>query len=149
MKIRHIITGSAPSFIAAAIGSAASVDAKDVYEKLDKPSWAPPAKVFGPVWSGLYLLIGYCGTRMKKTGVARKIWVLHCAQLALNAGWTWAFFKGRNKAVSLAVISTLDALLVLELIALWRRDRRAALALMPYAAWVSFATALNTSVEGL
>jgi len=149
MKFRTVIAGAAPSAIAAVVGSIASKDAKEVYENLKKPAWAPPAEVFGPVWSSLYTLIGYSGARMKRVGVSRKLWALHYVQLGLNAGWSWAFFKEKNKTASLLVITALNVSLTLELISLWQRDRKAALALMPYAAWVAFAAALNLSVDEL
>jgi tryptophan-rich sensory protein len=46
------------SFVAAAIGSAASVQAGSFYTQLARPSWAPPPDVFGPVWTTLYALMG-------------------------------------------------------------------------------------------
>jgi|SRR5690625_3503934 len=147
--IRRLATGFTPAIAAGAIGAAASTDAQEVYDDLDKPDWAPPAEVFGPVWSGLYTLIGFSGFRMASRKLPKRVWAMHCLQLGLNASWSWAFFKMRNKKASLAVIGALNAVLTAELIALWRRDRKAALALMPYSAWVAFATALNYSVEGL
>jgi len=147
--IRRLLTGFAPAISAGSIGAIASKDAPAVYGDLDKPEWAPPAEVFGPVWSGLYALIGYSGFRMASLKLPKRVWVLHYLQLGLNASWSWAFFQARNKELSLTVIGALNLVLTAELIALWRRDRKAALALMPYSAWVAFATALNLSVEGL
>lgn len=147
--IRRFLTGFVPAISAGAIGAIASKDAPAVYSDLDKPEWAPPAEVFGPVWSGLYALIGYSGFRMASLKLPKRVWVLHYLQLGLNASWSWAFFQARNKELSLTVIGALNLVLTAELIALWRRDRKAALALMPYSAWVAFATALNLSVEGL
>jgi len=146
---RRLLAGFTPAVAAGAIGAAASANAQDVYDDIDKPDWAPPAEVFGPVWSGLYALMGYSGFRMASRKLPKRIWVLHWLQLGLNASWSWAFFQYRSKPASLAVIGALNAVLTTELIALWRRDRKAALALMPYSAWVAFATALNLSVEGL
>lgn len=147
--LRRVFVGFTPAVAAGAIGAAASTDAQKVYAQLDKPDWAPPAEVFGPVWSTLYAMIGFSGFRMSSRTLPKRVWLLHYLQLGLNAGWSWAFFKARDKNLSLAVIGALNVALSAELIMLWRSDRKAALALMPYSAWVAFATALNTSVEGL
>src|SRR5699024_11506930 len=96
MKFRTVIAGAAPSAIAAVVGSIASKDAKEVYENLKKPAWAPPAEVFGPVWSSLYTLIGYSGARMKRVGVSRKLWALLYVQLGLISGWSWSYYKEIN-----------------------------------------------------
>lgn len=145
--LRRVLSGFTPAIAAGAIGAAASVNAQQVYDRLEKPDWAPPAQVFGPVWSGLYAMIGFSGFRMASRTIPKRVWVLHYLQLGLNASWSWAFFKPRDKNLSLTVIGALNIVLTAELIALWRHDRKAALALMPYSAWVAFATALNASVE--
>jgi tryptophan-rich sensory protein len=72
---------------------------------------------------------------------------LHLTQLALNGAWPAAFFGIRDKRASLVIIASLDFSLGVEVARLRVEDRRAAGLLVPYLAWCSFATALNTAVS--
>jgi tryptophan-rich sensory protein len=125
------------AFAAGAVGAVASVDAASFYAQLIKPSWAPPASVFGPVWSVLYALMGIAAWLVWRSpgrnGVALG---LFGAQLAVNALWSWMFFASVEVVVLLALI-------VATLVAFWRISRLAALLLVPYLGWVSFATVLT------
>lgn len=71
---------------------------------------------------------------------------LTTADLALNAGWCWAFFVKQSPATGLGVILALDVANVALLREAVKHDRTAALALKPYAVWTGFATALNASI---
>lgn len=133
------------SFAAAAIGAVASVSAADFYARLVQPPWAPPASLFGPVWSVLYFLMGIAAWLVWKEhgfrGAAMALW-LFVAQLAANALWSWLFFAWHLGAASVAEIGVLWLLVAATLVAFWRLHRVAALLLVPYLAWVSFAAAL-------
>jgi tryptophan-rich sensory protein len=131
--------------VAAGIGGIGASQAPQVYRDLEKPAWAPPAGVFGPVWTGLYTAIGVGGFRLARRD-ARSALRLHAIQLALNAAWPLTFFSGRNKRASLAVIVALDVVVAAELIAAAREDRVAAGLLSPYLGWCLFATALDAAV---
>src|SRR5688572_33373550 len=83
------------TFIAAAIGGAASLQAGPFYTQLLRPDWAPPPAVFGPVWTVLYLLMGIAACLVWRVGgvqVARSALTLYLAQLPLNALCTCLFF---------------------------------------------------------
>src|SRR5512137_3105450 len=81
------------AFAAGAVGALASVDAASFYAQLSKPSWAPPAWVFGPVWSALYALMGVAAWLVwRSPGPKWAALALFCAQLAANALWSWLFF---------------------------------------------------------
>lgn len=140
------VLGAGGSVAAAAIGGIGARRAPQIYGRLDKPAWAPPANVFGPVWAGLYTAMGVAAFRLARRS-ARAALVLHGAQLALNAAWPVAFFSGRDKRVSLGVIVALDALVAAELAAAARQDSVAAGLLSPYLGWCLFATALNAAVS--
>jgi benzodiazapine receptor len=133
--------------LAAAIGAVGARQAPRVYGRLRKPRWAPPQEAFGPVWTTLYVLLGVAGWRLASRPVPRKVLVLHVVQLALNALWPSAFFAGRRRAASLAVIGALDASLAAEVALVARNDPAAAALLAPYLAWCGFATALNAAVS--
>jgi benzodiazapine receptor len=132
-------------FGAAAIGAIASVNAREFYAGLSRPSWAPPGSVFGPVWSVLYTLMAIAawmvwrrGGWMENGGALR----LFLAQLAFNALWSWLFFAWHLGAVSFAEIVVLWALVAATTAALWRRQPIAGALLVPYLLWVTFASAL-------
>ncbi|MFO0071316.1 MAG: TspO/MBR family protein [Gemmatimonas sp.] len=135
---------------AAAAGAAgASRSSAAFYAILDKPVWAPPAWLFGPVWSLLYLLMAVAAWRVwRASGLAgaRAAMALYLVQLALNALWTWLFFVWRDGPWATAEVLALWGCIVATLIAFRRHDTTAGYLLAPYLAWVSFATALTVSV---
>ncbi len=135
--------------IAGAIGAVASIDAKEFYASLDQPAWAPPARVFGPVWSLLYMCMAWAAWliwRERGFSRARGALGLFLAQLALNALWSWLFFGWHRGALAFADILVLLALIVATVVAFARIRKAAAWLLAPYLAWVSFAAFLNYSV---
>ncbi len=137
------------SFAAAAIGALASVQAADFYRQLAQPSWAPPASVFGPVWSVLYVLMGVAAWLAWRDGGwhrQRGVLVLFVLQLAVNALWSWLFFGWHRGALAFADIVLLWLLIVATVIGFWRVRPLAGALLLPYLGWVSFATALNFAV---
>jgi tryptophan-rich sensory protein len=139
----------AASFIAGGLGAIASADAAIFYGQLSQPSWAPPAWLFGPVWSVLYVLMGVAAWLVwRKHGFigASTALRLFGLQLLANALWTWLFFKWHLGAAAFAEILLLWLLIAATIFAFWRLHRLAALMLMPYLAWVSFATALTLSL---
>ena len=137
------------SFAAAGVGGIASARAGAFYQELSRPGWAPPASVFGPVWSALYLLMGVAAWLVwRERGVrqARTALALFLLQLLANALWTWLFFAWRQGGLALGEILVLWVLIVATIVAFWRIRRLAALLLLPYLGWVSFATCLTYAV---
>jgi tryptophan-rich sensory protein len=134
---------------AGAIGAFASINAQDFYAQLNRPSWAPPAKVFGPVWTVLYLAMAVAAWlvwRERGWARARGALGLFVLQLVFNAVWSWLFFGWHRGALAFADIVLLVALVIATIIAFARVRRAAAWILAPYLLWVSFATALCWSV---
>lgn len=130
------------------IGSFFTVSAIPVwYKTLNKPDFSPPNWVFGPVWTVLYLLMGISlylvwqkGVKNKKPkGALTLFWV----QLALNALWPVVFFGGRSPLGGLVIIGLLLAFILITIARFLPISKTAAMLLMPYLAWVSFATLLN------
>jgi translocator protein len=136
-------------FIAATIGAVASVQAGSFYMSLSRPAWAPPAMVFGPVWTALYASMAVSAWLIWREGgfrQSRTALTLFLVQLALNALWSWLFFAWRLGGAAFVDVLLLWALLVATLIAFWRIRPLAGALLVPYLLWVSFAAGLNYTV---
>lgn len=130
------------------LGSLAAGDGVAVwYPTLTKPPFTPPAWVFAPVWVTIFALVGVAAWLVWRAGVAdRRVRValaLFAGHWVLNVGWSGAFFGLRSPAAGLAVIVALWLVIVALVGAFARVDRRAAVLLVPYLAWVGFATLLN------
>lgn len=135
------------AFVTAAVGAVTSVDAASFYAQLSKPSWAPPAWVFGPVWTVLYGLMGIAAWLVwRSPAPKRAALTLFAAQLAANALWSWLFFAWHRGALAAVEILVLLALIVAMIVAFWRSSRLAAWLLVPYLLWVSFASVLTWTV---
>ncbi len=118
------------------------------YQALEKPAFNPPDWIFAPVWSALYLMIAVAGWRAWRRGggEARRALAVYAVQLALNLSWSFVFFGARLIGPALLVIAALLAAIVANAALFWRVDRWAGALLVPYAAWVSFATLLNAAL---
>ncbi len=116
------------------------------YAGLAKPSFNPPAWLFGPVWTALYILIAVAGWRVwqrDRAGWPMKLW---WAQMALNFLWTPVFFGAHQIGLAFVVILLMVAAILAFIATAWRQDRVAAWLFVPYAAWVAFAAVLNFSI---
>ncbi len=137
------------SFTSALIGAIASAKAGVFYQQLARPQWAPPAWLFGPVWSVLYLLMGIAAwlvwreSGFRRAGLALSLFLF---QLVANALWTWLFFHWHHGALALAEILILWGLILGTAILFWRIRPLAGALLLPYLAWVTFASVLTYSV---
>lgn len=131
---------------AGGLGALASVDAPTFYAQLDRPSWAPPAGLFGPVWSVLYVMMGCAAWLVwrrhgfRGAGLALGLFVV---QLVFNALWSWLFFAWHSGAGALADIAVMWLLIAATIVAFWPLNRVAALLLVPYLLWVGFASVLT------
>jgi translocator protein len=120
------------------------------YESLKKPFFSPPNWIFGPVWVSLYLLMGISlfviWQRRENHLQAKKGLILFFAQLVLNAFWSVAFFGLRSPLLGLIDIVLLWLAILLTIKSLFGISKTAALLLLPYILWVSFAVLLNFSL---
>lgn len=134
---------------AGGIGSIFTRDSlKDWYPTLEKPSFTPPSWVFGPVWTLLYALMGaslYMAGRQRVDdgSVVQVSRALFGIQLVLNVLWSYVFFKRRSPGWAVVEIGFLWAAIVATTLAFSKISRMAALLLLPYLLWTSFAAALN------
>jgi benzodiazapine receptor len=147
------------AYAVAALGSIATISQVDGwYADAEKVPWSPPNAVFGPVWTVLYALMAVAAwlvwRERERTDVRRPL-TLYVIQLVLNALWTPVFFGlypflgVAALWIAAAIIVALDLLVLLTLLAFRRVRRVAAVLLIPYAAWVLFATTLNVGIAAL
>lgn len=120
------------------------------YDTLAKPELLPPNSVFGPVWTTLYFMMGVAMWRVlqkvQNNALRREsIWVF-ALQLTINYLWTMIFFGFRQPLLALFAIGLLWVLIVLCIVRFWQTSRLAAVLLVPYLLWVSFATYLNAMI---
>jgi benzodiazapine receptor len=114
----------------------------------------PPNRVFGPVWTTLYLLMGIAeylvtlqpAARPETRRLARRAHALFALQLGLNTGWLFVFFALRAPLAALVVLLALWGTIVLTILAFARLSRLAALLLVPYLLWSTFAAVLNGAI---
>lgn len=116
------------------------------YQTLAKPTWTPPGWLFGPVWTVLYVMIAVAGWRAWMTGARGVLLAIWLGQMALNALWSYLMFGLHRIDLAMLNIALLLLSIVAFIIKAWPVDRAAALLFVPYAAWVSFATALNFAI---
>ena len=114
------------------------------YLALKKPSWQPPAKLFGPVWTVLYLLMGAALAIALSAGLKDVSWF--ALQMVLNLTWTFTFFNMKNLDLALANILALVFAILGTMASFAAVSPLAAAMMLPYLAWVLFATALNASI---
>lgn len=129
----------------AVAASLATIRASTVYQDLDGPAWAPPAWLFGPVWTALYLMIAVSGWLAWRAGIGWREpgMAAYGLQLVLNGLWSPLFFALQWRGVALACIIAMDVTVAATTSLFWRRDRVSGLLLVPYLLWILFATALN------
>ncbi len=148
-QITGLVVSLVVAFAAAAIGGVASARAGDFYRQLIRPAWAPPGKVFGPVWTVLYFLMGIAAWlvwREPHAPFQKAALTVYIVQLGANALWTWLFFVWRKGRFAFYEIVLLWALILTTMILFWQVRPLAALLLLPYLAWVSFASFLAFSI---
>jgi len=146
-QITGLIVAIIICFLPALIGARFGPD--EWYLQLRKPSWTPPGYLFGPVWTFLYAAMGvaaWLAWRQHGFRGARLALSLFIAQLVLNAAWTWIFFGLHAPGAAFFEIAVLWLLILATLIAFWQKHKTAAVLLLPYWLWVTFASALTFSI---
>ena len=139
------------AFGVAALGSLTTIQNVDGwYATAEKASWSPPNGIFGPVWTLLYTLIAVSGWLVWRE--ITRVPPIYIVQLALNALWTPVFFGAYPLIgspalwIALVIIVAIDVTVLLTMLRFWKVSKLAAWLLVPYWAWVLFATTLNAAV---
>ncbi len=119
------------------------------YSALIQPPLKPPAWIFAPVWTILYISMGVSlFLYARKYTIKSKAWgyVLFFTQLLVNLSWSPAFFGLKNIGLALALIILLDILVLFNIIEFFKISKSAARCLIPYFIWLLFATYLNIGI---
>ncbi len=137
--------------LVAFVGSAITVPSIGVwYAGLEKPFFTPPSFVFGPVWTLLYLVMGIAlymvwMKGLQKKGVKSAIRVFFI-QLLLNFLWSLVFFGLHLPLMAFIVILALWLAIFWTIRSFYKISKHAAYLLIPYLAWVTFASFLNLGI---
>lgn len=125
-------------------------NARNVFDSLIKPNFAPPSSLFGPVWTILYLLMGISLYKVLKSQGNLKIALTFFAiQLILNFIWSPVFFVLENRLLAFVIILILLFFILITAFSFYNIDKVAGMLFIPYILWVSFATVLNYSLYSL
>ncbi|MEQ8585727.1 MAG: TspO/MBR family protein [Thalassobaculaceae bacterium] len=119
------------------------------YEGLRKPPWRPPNWLFGPAWTVLYAMIAVSGWWVWQAGTWPALalpMAIYGVQLLLNAGWSPLFFGLRRPDLALYELFALWTSILATIVAFYPISPAAALLLLPYLGWVTFAGLLNRAI---
>lgn len=123
------------------------------YNSLVQPSFAPPASVFAPVWTVLYVIIavsyGYVLVQAFRKRIPWAVVLPFALNLLFNLAFTPLQFGLKNNALAAVDILLVLATLLWSMKAVWPHARWVALANVPYLLWVAFATVLQLSITWL
>lgn len=130
------------------IGSSAAVftDTGPWYQSLKKPPFTPPAWVIPVVWTILFVLIGLAGALMYYGPGNKPFFWIYAVNLALNFSWSFLFFTLKSPTVAFVELVFLWMTIVALIGLSWGKSRLAAILLLPYLLWVTFAGVLNLSI---
>jgi tryptophan-rich sensory protein len=119
------------------------------FVEVSKPDWNPPGWIFGPVWTSLYVLMGIASYLIWKQRSKKPIKIalgFYGVQLLLNMLWSILFFGLKNPQLAFFEIIVLLIMIIFTKLAFLKIDKIAAILMIPYIGWVSFATLLNFTI---
>ena len=148
--IKLVISIAVPLVVGGLSGFATARGVATWYPTLIKPSFNPPAWIFGPVWTLLYIMMGVAAFLVWRLGIATEgvklALAVFAVQLSLNGLWSILFFGMHAPGWALIEIGVLWLAIVMTIVLFWRVSPTAGMLLVPYWAWVSFASVLNASL---
>lgn len=134
-------------FAVAGLGSLATTpNIPTWYATLNKPSWNPPNWLFGPVWTVLYALMAISAWLVWKRAGWRAAILVFVIQLLLNLAWSFIFFGAHQIGLAFAEIVLLWIAIAATIWMFYPISKVAAVMLLPYLLWVSFAAGLNFTI---
>lgn len=152
MKLNYIVIPLV-TFLTALSGSLLTSRGMRWYKTIKLPSWTPAGSVIGAVWTALFILAAICAlivwnSSLRSEQATRFTWILaiFIINAILNVGWSWLFFNQHWLAAAAAEAAALGLSILALVILIWPGSALAASLLIPYAAWVGFATFLTYTV---
>jgi len=152
MKTTHIwkliISILLPLLIGAIAGMYTAQAVPEWYNELKQPSFNPPGWIFGPVWTTLYIVMGFSFFLIWKLEPGKKrnqAILIYFVQLLLNFGWSFFFFYFKMIGIALIEIIVLWSAIVFMLNRFYKLKPLAAYLNIPYLLWVTFAAVLNAA----
>jgi translocator protein len=137
-----------PLTLGAIAGYATSQNILTWYVRLNKPFFTPPNYLFGPVWTSLFIMMGIACYLVWRSVHEDKIKALtiYGIQLGLNFSWSFVFFHFHQLGLAFAVIICMWLFILATILFFRKINKIAALLLIPYILWVTYASALNLAV---
>ena len=149
-KATRLLTSIIVCEVAGAIGSFFTApQISGWYKTLNRPSFNPPNWIFGPVWTAIFVMMGIAVFLVwdKKWGGKKTVNILvFFSQLFLNVLWSFIFFAMHNVGVAFFELVVLWFVILFMVINFYKVSKTAAILLLPYILWVSFAAVLNFSI---
>lgn len=148
-KVVSLVVCMVVCYGAAAVGGLATGGSvSGWFQTLKRPSFQPPDWLFGPVWTLLYGLMAVSAWLVYvKTGRVRSTpMTLFVVQLVLNVAWSIIFFGLHRPGLAVFDIVALWVAIIATIVAFWRISMTAGVLMLPYLAWVTFASVLNVSL---
>jgi len=147
---RALLSVALPLLVGGLAGWATAQGVRDWYPTLIKPPFNPPSWVFGPVWTLLYIMMGVAfflvWRRRPASPTAGKSMLAYGVQLFLNFLWSFLFFWAHSPGWAFVEIILLWLALLWTVVLFFRASRTAGWLMIPYLAWVTFASVLNGSI---
>ena len=142
-----IVVIAAP-LVGGMISAKVAGDQMQSFGELNQPPLSPPGWLFPVAWTILYLLMGISLLLILRSHHEYKVGAvaLFISQLVMNYCWSPVFFVDRNYMLAFVILVTMMITTVILTLVTWRIDKRAALMLLPYICWMSFAAYLNAGV---
>jgi translocator protein len=134
------------------LGQQATNSQGEWFRALEKPGWNPPNWLFAPVWTTIYLLLIISASiiwHRAKQYERGKLMTLYAINGLFNLAWSFAFFQAQSSVLGMIDILFVWVTVLLLVIRTWPISRTAALMLVPYLVWVTFASCLNFAIMQL
>jgi tryptophan-rich sensory protein len=149
-----LVALAAPFILSFASSKLYPYDVAESLSSMQVPSWQPPNSIFGPIWTFLYVCMGFASYRIwsshKKYPILSNIWIaVYVMQLIINVSWSPVFFGNHEYTVAFYMVLVMIGLVVLLIITGFYIDRRASIAMVPYLLWISFAAYLTWTIKSL